>query len=275
MTDPDEIRQSITETRERMSNTLDEIGDRLNPQHVKHRIREATIGRAQDMAQHASERAGEARRGIADTIRDNPIPATLVGLGLGWMMWNGRNEERTTSPGYEWPGSRSASRIPEHNIGGYGAADYTRYEERTSRDYAERGPHDEESGGGVGAAMSDTAERVRDNVRETAGEVTDRARDVAQNVSQRTRIRAQRAEDRFYDNPLFFGAIAVAVGLAAGLAAPRTHAEVELMGDVRDRLGDSVRETTEDIKEKTATVAQQAASEVRSAAHEQGLTANP
>ncbi|HEX5409650.1 MAG TPA: DUF3618 domain-containing protein [Gemmatimonadaceae bacterium] len=260
MTDPDAIRQSITDTRQRMSNTLDQIGDRLNPQHVKHRIREATIGRAQDMAQHASERAGEARRGIANTIRDNPIPATLVGLGLGWMIWNGRNEEEPRSPGYEWQGIGSASRIPEHSAGGYGAADYTQYEER---------------GAGVGAAVSEQAERMRENVRETSGELAERAQDVAQQVSQRTRIRAQRAEDRFYDNPLFFGAIAVAVGLAAGLAAPRTHAEVELMGDVRDRLGDSVRETTEDIKEKAGTVAQRAAGEVRSAAHDEGLTARP
>lgn len=246
MTDPSEIRQSITDTRQRMSNTLDEIGDRLNPQHVRHRIREATIGRAQDMAQHASERAGEARRGIANTIRDNPIPATLVGLGLGWMMWNGRSEERTP-----------------------------RYEEWSRRDYAERAPRHEESGAGVGAAVSDTAERVRENVRETAGDLADRAQDVAQDVSQRTRVRAQRAEDRFYENPLFFGAIAIAAGLVAGLAAPRTHAEVELMGDVRDRLGDSVRETTEDLKEQASNAAQRSASDVRTTAPNQQLSANP
>ena len=245
MTDPDEIRRSITDTRQRMSNTLDAIGDRLDPQHVKHRIREATIGRAQDMAQHASERAGEARRGIANTIRENPIPATLVGLGLGWIMWNGRNEERARGPSYEWQGMGYGSRIPERSAGEYGAA------------------------------VSDTTERVRENVRETAGDLADRAQNVAQDVSQRTRVRAQRAEDRFYENPLFFGAIAVAAGLAAGLAAPRTHAEVEFMGDVRDRLGDSVRETAEDIKEQASNVAQRSAGDVRITAHDQRPTANP
>ena len=107
-TDTAAIRADIRETRERMSQTLDGIGERLNPQvlkqqvrdeiqerkqQLKENIREATIGRAQHMARDAAGRVTETRRGIADAIRENPIPAAMVGIGLGWLLYNGRRSD--------------------------------------------------------------------------------------------------------------------------------------------------------------------------------------
>ena len=95
--DPSVIRADIGETRRRMSYALDEIGERMNPQHlkeqVKHGVRDATIGRAEDMARHTADRAREARHTIMDTIRENPLPAAITGLGLGWLVWNGRKHD--------------------------------------------------------------------------------------------------------------------------------------------------------------------------------------
>src|SRR5215216_5740841 len=91
------LRSEIRETRDRMSGTLDQLGTRLNPhrikQQVKENIREATVGRVENMARHASERVTETREGILDTIRDNPVPAAMIGIGLGWMIFNGRRRE--------------------------------------------------------------------------------------------------------------------------------------------------------------------------------------
>ena len=54
-----EIRASIEEARERISHDLDEIGERLNPHNVKEDIkegiREATIGRVEEMAREAGQ----------------------------------------------------------------------------------------------------------------------------------------------------------------------------------------------------------------------------
>src|ERR671939_285741 len=108
------IRAEIRDTRERMGDTIEEIGERLNPRHlkeqVKHDIREATIGRVENMAQSTADRVSQTRRTITDTVRENPIPAAMIGIGLGWLIWSGRAQgrqgSRTVSPSYSGQGER-------------------------------------------------------------------------------------------------------------------------------------------------------------------------
>ena len=86
-----EIRASIEETRERISHDLDEIGERLNPHNVKEDIkegiREATIGRVEEMAREAGQRLSQASSGLVQTIKDNPVPAVIAGVGIAWLFF--------------------------------------------------------------------------------------------------------------------------------------------------------------------------------------------
>ena len=99
---PAELRADIRETRERMSQTLDGIGERLNPQvlkqqvrdeiqerkqQLKENIREATIGRAQHMARDAAGRVTETRRGIADAIRERLRSILVVQTRIELVPW--------------------------------------------------------------------------------------------------------------------------------------------------------------------------------------------
>ena len=108
------IRADIRDTRDRMSQTLDGIGERLNPQllkervreeirdrkdHLKENIREATIGRVENMARSAANTVNATRSSITDTIRDNPLPAAMVAIGLGWLLFNGRRNGDTRMVG--------------------------------------------------------------------------------------------------------------------------------------------------------------------------------
>src|SRR3954466_583870 len=101
--DTTEIRAGIEETRTEMSETIEAIQERLNPQHLKEQVkdqvreqfqevkatvREATIGKAEDMVRNVGDTLGEARYGLMETIRQNPIPAALAGIGLGWLFMN-------------------------------------------------------------------------------------------------------------------------------------------------------------------------------------------
>src|SRR3712207_2869243 len=96
--DPAAIRAEIHETRERMGDTIEQIGERLNPnrlkEQVKENIRDATIGRVETMATNAVERVNETRRTFANTVRENPIPAAMVGIGLGWLIFNQRRQQQ-------------------------------------------------------------------------------------------------------------------------------------------------------------------------------------
>ena len=274
--DPAEIRAEIRETRERMSDNLEQLGERLNPGNIKDRmkqdIRDATIGKVENMAHSAAdqlddarETIGEARRTIVDVVRDNPLPAAMVGIGLGWLAYNVRQRtSRDDSPYERRRGGRSAR-------GWYGGGYYGR---EYGAGYPGRAGY-----AGETTEWKGTTDRVRgeasepsDDAQQTASEWADRA----QGVADPTRYQARRLEDQFYENPLAIGAAALTLGMAAGLAIPETRKEDELMGGARDRLADKTREMVEDTKNKVENVvdrvADQAQSTARTAAKEEGLT---
>jgi hypothetical protein len=267
--DPETIRHDIDHTRERMSHTIDEIGDRLNPHHikaqVKQNVRDATIGRAETMARHAADRVNETRTGMMDTIRDNPIPAAMVGIGLGWLMWNGKREhshERSDTFRGDWYlGDQDLSR-GEYGRGQYETGTMDRMRDRADRmtgEVRERASHMADEAGEMADRTRNAVGHAVDRTQEALSDTTDRAQELAVEFADRTRYRAHRVEDRFNDgmsdNPLAMGAAAVALGIAAGLSVPATRTESRLMGNARDQVVDRVRDMAEDAGEKAQNVA--------------------
>jgi ElaB/YqjD/DUF883 family membrane-anchored ribosome-binding protein len=235
--DPAAIRAEIEDTRARMSDTLGELGDRLNPQVVKERvkdsIREATVGRMEDMARKTKERIDESSLTLMETIRENPVPAAIMAVGLGWLIVNGRRQRspserhvalarfddsherqdwyRGGSDRYEYGTDLDDLEQGEGSLGseGYrgrggemgGRADDMRGRAselaHTVRDRAGDLAHKvSDAAGHLGERASDVAHRASDRARETAGRARERARDVAQRTSERARDVAQRTSDR-------------------------------------------------------------------------------
>jgi hypothetical protein len=244
--DPTVIRAEIRETRERMGETIEEIGERLNPsrlkEQVKENIRDATIGRVENMATNAVERVNETRRTLTNTIRENPIPAALVGIGLGWIWWNQRQQ------GSSLGGSRFSARSGRTRV------DVTRsYSPGTEFS----GPYAEPSAAYASAQGVTSQEGgLTETVKETAGQLADRAQDVAGTVAEQTRTQTRRVQEQFYENPLAIGTATLALGLAAGLAVPATRQEAQLVGDARDKLVDRVRNVARETADKVQNVAE-------------------
>jgi len=259
-------RMEIERTRADMSETVDAIQQRLSPENLKEqakdRVREATVGRAQG--------AGSS---IMETIRANPLPAALTGIGLSWLFVSGRRQ-RSGQPRYQ-QGRRYA----------YDYSPPTPYD--YPRDYEEeRGT----SGSSAGEALEQTRERAgeaasraQDRVEETAsraqdraGQAADRAQDQASRLGNRVQYQARQASNGFQrmlrENPLTVGALAVGLGAAAGLAVPQTRQEHEVMGEARDSVVEKVQETAQEAQQKVQSVAQEAQSAVQQEAENQGLT---
>jgi hypothetical protein len=280
--DPAEIRAEIRETRERMGDNLEQLGERLNPGNIKERVkqdvRDATIGKVENMAHSAADQLdearqslGEAQRTIVDVVRENPIPAAMVGIGLGWIAYNVR--QRTSSSGSRYASGRSGG-APRGLYGrGYSGREY-------GTGYAGRGVHAGEETGDESTMdrVRDEASELSEKAQQSASEWASRAQGVAENVADQTRYQARRLEDQFYENPLALGAAALTLGMAAGLAIPETRKEDELMGGARDRLADRTREMVDENKDKVENVvervADQAQSTARTAAREEGLTSS-
>ena len=115
--DPEEIKQQIERTREGMSDTLNELQQRLSPQHIadqaKASVREATVGRVQhlmgsagDTATQVAGRAQQAAGVAVEQVREHPIPAALAGAGAGlvwWLMRRSSNRQTWSNDDmYDW-----------------------------------------------------------------------------------------------------------------------------------------------------------------------------
>jgi ElaB/YqjD/DUF883 family membrane-anchored ribosome-binding protein len=184
-------------------------------------------------------------------VRDNPVPIALTTLGLSWWAWSQRAGRERLRDEADYPSSEFDSTWSTRS--GYGAvgADAGGYRH-----------FDSERGVWVGGEES-TTDRVKqaaadatDRARESLSSASDRARETMSHLGGRTRQAAGRAQQQvgYYTrqattqlqywmdrNPLACGAVAMAVGVAVGLALPETRREQELMGDARDRVVDRTR----------------------------------
>jgi ElaB/YqjD/DUF883 family membrane-anchored ribosome-binding protein len=302
--DPEEIRAGIEHTRAEMSETINAIQERLSPENIKEQaweqfedakqsVRDATIGRVENMV-------NDARYGVMETIRQNPIPAALVGIGLGWMFMNGSSgSSRSTPVRYSGRGSvrggeqysYDANRGYRGAPAGYGYENQRSY--RGDLSNQGRGTYDRATGAvsetynQATDTISDTYNQAADTVsdaasraRETVSDYADRAQDTMSDWAHEAQYQAQRVEDRFqealHSNPLAVGAVALAIGTAVGLALPQTERENELMGETRDNLLEQAQSMAQDTVEKVQRVAENVTEEakdsVQQQAREQGLT---
>ena len=258
----------IERTRAGMSETVDAIQERLSPENLKEqakdrveqakdRVKEATVGKAQ-----------EAGSGIVDTIRQNPLPAALTGIGLGWLFVNAR-KQGSSRPPYRDTVYRDAAYVE-----GY----------PPTNEYAPAAPgypsrYGGESGSSTGQALGNARDKVGETAtqaQDKAGELASRTQDRVSNLGEQARYQAQRASGGFQrmlrENPLAVGTLAVGVGAAVGLAVPETSKEHEVMGEARDNLVDKAQEKVQETQQKAQRVAEEAQSAAQQEAENQGLT---
>jgi hypothetical protein len=135
-----EIRQEIEQTREEMSETIDAIQEKLSPRNIvasaTDKVKAATTekvrsmtGSAAETAEDAMEYTREAAGGVMETVRDNPIPAALIGLGAAWLLmkrkdagrssWRDRNAARLGYRGADPSNARYNSESRYDAVGEY------------------------------------------------------------------------------------------------------------------------------------------------------------
>jgi ElaB/YqjD/DUF883 family membrane-anchored ribosome-binding protein len=241
-TDAQEIKAEIAETRAELSETLEAIQERLTPRHLidqaKSTVKDATVGRVQQIMNTAGDTASDlAARGraaadsVAYGVRENPAPAALIGLGLGWFLYRDRGQ------GVPLYRSVRENPIPSALVGfGIGwllknarEASGTSAWRREAWEAGDRGWQGESEPLYEQGSTESLGRRVR-QVTERAGEVAGRAR---AEVSHRAH-QAQHQIDRLVrENPLAFGIAALAIGAAVGLSVFGHDPEDEWMGEAR------------------------------------------
>ncbi|MDP9474687.1 MAG: DUF3618 domain-containing protein [Actinomycetota bacterium] len=234
-----QTRAEIERTRADMGETVDALQQRLSPQNIKEQAKV-----------QAKETAREAGTSFMDRIKQNPVPAAMVGIGLGWLFMSGREEGS---------GQRRYREGPYY------------YDERpVDRSY----PAYYEESGRLSTGQSRAQEAAR-QARERASQLGEGAQERASQLSEGAQEQAQRAKGGFQrmlqENPLAVGALAVGVGAAVGFSVPETQKENRVMGEARDNLVERGKEKAEELKPKVKSVAEQAQSAARDEAQNQDL----
>jgi ElaB/YqjD/DUF883 family membrane-anchored ribosome-binding protein len=278
--DPAQIRAEIEQTRARMGQTIDQIQERLSParlkQQTKDTIREATIGKVEEMTNRAEYEVKSWRSKIVQTVKENPVPAALIGVGLGWLIMADsdnnhdnysydeyRQRPYTGGSTYYPAAARYSGRSATQRTARDSARDLVQEgQERLNETVDEVRDWASETAHTVQERVSETAESVRHSAEEARHQVQETAVDLRLQAQQGMRQTKRTFWATMNENPLAVGATAAAVGALVGLVLPSTPTENRLMGERRDELvhqaKDRVQETVQETTEKVKAVATEA-----------------
>jgi len=278
----DDIRENIEQTRANMGGTIDAIQERLSPerltQQAKDAVHDATIGKVSQTMNDMTDSAREGGYTLLDTIRQNPVPAALAGIGVGWLIMKVRENAEQRSTNRSW--SRSGAYYDRYGrYQGYQPG----YQGRGGMYYggaSQTGQQD--SGQSLTDKAQDKMGQLTDTAQDKMGQVADKAQDVggqiqdqAQQMASQAQYQAYRAKGWFErtmdENPLAIGLVAVAAGALAGMAVPETDQERQWMGPARDQLVEKAQDVAQDTADKVQHVAEQATNTAKNEAKNQNL----
>lgn len=208
---PDEILAGIERTRSELDSTLSAIEHRLTPGQL--------VDQGLDYLRHSG--ANEFVRNLGGSVKHNPMPVSLVGIGLAWLMAAGRNSGASQS----WSSGESAAGKMSEAAGSA--------KEKVSR---------------AGESISQTAQAARERLSQAGSGAR----------QQYERVRGG-YDSIVREQPLALGAIGIAIGAALAAALPRTRKEDELMGAASEQLTEKAKEAGKEQLGKTQDVAKKAA----------------
>ncbi|TGP55630.1 DUF3618 domain-containing protein [bacterium M00.F.Ca.ET.230.01.1.1] len=242
-----ELEREAEATRARVVATADSIRDKMTP------------------GQLFDEFTGLFRNGTGSDmlhnlkvqVRDNPLPLTVIGAGLAWLMLG--SGASTASAGTDGVTRRRPGL--DHRAFGAGM-----------------GSTASDATGSVAEAASGAAETVSGMASEAAGTVSDMASSAADTLASSAAATAdmatsagRSAHNLLQDQPLAAAAVGLAIGAAIGAMLPHTEVEDERLGAYRERLRESADET---LKEGLDAAKQVAAEAYQTASDEAGRQAS-
>jgi len=250
MASTEQLEREAELTRAQLAASLDEL-------------RAITPGRIMDeVLGYAKSGGAELLRGIGNQVVEHPLPATLIGAGLAWLIMSNGSSSRgtaydtatrtTTSANWFSESARSAESATDAIRDRAGSAvqglkdtaqsavtsvsdtiDSTTGMVKERAQSAMAGLTD--TAAGIGDSISNAYGAVADTVSRTATSVADTCASVTPSQDELMQA-GQRIWDFCKDQPLVVAGLGVALGAAIGASVPQTEAENRLMGEAADQL---------------------------------------
>jgi uncharacterized protein DUF3618 len=293
--EPDRIERDLEHTRARMDSHLNALENRLSPGQILDDL----------MAYFRGSEGADFGRNLMDSVRSNPLPAALTGIGLTWLMAsnprpqtlagdNRRVRVYRTSDGRAWSSredldrhfadiERSVTRRIDENDEIY----HSRLDEARGKTL------------GVMRQAGDTAESFRQRVqdawnaakdtvaegayqlREKAGDAADQVAGYAQSTRERVAGGSQRAQQMggntiaaVADNPVLLGSFGLAMGALLGVLIPQSAKEEEALSGMATNARHAARDAAQQAVDRGGDIARAAMDTARDSAREHGLTSD-
>jgi ElaB/YqjD/DUF883 family membrane-anchored ribosome-binding protein len=280
---PEDIERDLNRTRANLSGTLEAISSKLTP------------GQMMDQAMQYMRTSlpADFSSNLATSVRNNPIPVALIGVGIAWMAMSGRRGSMPRShdeeygyvgstaymgaddalgSSYDALGTTDSSGMYSGTSGGTSTMGSVKDKARDMKQQAQS------SLGSARERVADTLASTRDRVsntmhstRERMGSTVASARESMHHLSERSAQTYGRARDSFSsmveEQPLILAALGIAAGAAIGAALPRTRQEDQLLGETRDNLMHRAGETARTYADQAADKARSAVQTVTDKAH--------
>lgn len=236
---PQELQADIASTRDRISQDIDELSDRVSPGRFKEQAQEtltgaqdAVMSAVSDVSHTVGARAKEASSGFIDMLKSHPVPAALIGLGVGLLAAGGATVVGS--------GSRSGS----------------------SSDYGDLSSNDKLVGAKALPRAGYSQSYGQSYGAETYAEQSYGGQNYDRSGNQGQGIAAW-----IEDHPLAVGAVTMLIGAAIGLSVPGTRYENEVMGEASDlsieRAKGAVGDAVDVVKESASQATKAVKDEIR------------
>jgi ElaB/YqjD/DUF883 family membrane-anchored ribosome-binding protein len=269
------IQSDIDRTRSNMDRTFDAIESKLTPGQL--------LQEAWGIFKGGS---GAGASKVMKIAKQHPLPSAVIGLGIGWLLLDSsratssERSRQSYAGNLDYPGTRDAwsERWPEsresEGEGRLGAAkDALKSAAGSAADLATNA---REKVSDLASQAGDRFGDLTDRVKEQASDLTDKVKEQASELGTKVEQGTRQVRLGFWqlleERPLAVGAATLAVGLLAGLSIPSTDVEDELMGETRDQLFDSAKETGRELLDKGKHVADAAVDAVQQTAEKQNLS---
>jgi hypothetical protein len=220
-----------------------------------------------------NRQSGDFVSGLQDAVRQNPVSAALVGMGILWMFTGGN---RITAAAALLP---SAARAAAASVGNgvENATDAVGSAAESARSVGSRvveGVRDTLAS--AGAAVGDTASQAYDaakgTVSNSAPKTTTAARAQAGSAAGMAGVLHSNLKDTFARQPLLLGAIGLALGAGMAAGLPATKIESDFAGDAADSVTAQVKDFASEQVDRVTETAKRTLDAVKQEAVAQGLT---
>lgn len=242
--DPEQIAKDLETIRGEMEHTLEELEAKFSPGQLVDEM----ITRVRGMG----EGPGIFARNMGRTVRDNPVPVMLIGIGVASLLYAGRNppSERTSPRVGDEAKGELRSRAERAKAKGHELKERSREIKEKGREIKERGRELKERG----REIKERGREITHRTRELAGGAKREARQTSRRIRRGAARARQRSTTIVNEQPFVVAGLALAAGALLGSSVPISRREHRVMGEAKQRVEHRARHALEEGAERASRV---------------------